>query len=283
MRKAGRADPQISELWRQIRRESAEWRRGLGRPSEARELTYDQAMEVLVDPSKATEFGTGRSSGSLFGWARAATDDEWLRMAAELATLPDEDPRWLRALHYFYGRRPFPGDPERLISVARAARLDRFRYFGKMNETERLALRAMNALAKVNHPTVRSFALELLDSSAWTSHAASLLEPNYVDGDLELLAAVFRRERSEWQRHGIGMSILRIDKRLAPAEAPPVLLMLYEHVRCGMCRDGLVGRLHAHDALPARIARECCFDAYFELREDIAEMVPGICATGDPH
>jgi hypothetical protein len=113
--------------------------------------------------------------------------------------------------------------------------------------------------------------------------AARLLAAEYVDGDLELLARVFRRERSEQQRHGIGGAILAIDEQLAPAGAPPVLLLLYEHIRCFKCRSDLLALLHAHAALPAAIAAECCFDAEgYMVRELIAKLVPGACTgSGD--
>lgn len=277
MQDAGRADPRIRNLWSQLRQEEAKWRQDLGKRSEQPSLTYEQVNEILANPEVGKAFGAGHWSNSLRNWAKTATDDEWRRLAAELSDLPGDDPRWQRAVRYLYNGRAFPGDPHRLIATVQAARLDRFRYLVEMDFTERLALRAMNALAEVTHPAVRSFALEMLKTSRWTSHAASLLAANYEDGDLELLAAVFRRERSEWQRHGIALSIRQIDERLAPAEAPAVLLLLYEHVRCGMCRCGLVERLHAHDALPSLIAEECCFDAYFGLRERIAEIVPGVC------
>lgn len=241
-------------------------------------LTSAHVKEILADPEKGREVGAGHWSSLLRNWTKTATDEEWSRLAEEMAALPDDSHCWRRAVRHLYGRRAFPGAPDRLISIVRSVRLDRFHYAYRMSGAERHALSSMNALAKITHASVRSFALELLKTSAWTSHAASLLELNYQDGDLALLAAVFRRERSEWQRHGIALSIRDIDERLAPAEAPPTLLLLYEHVRCGMCRCGLVERLHAHDALPIPVAAECCFDAYFGLRERIAELVPGACA-----
>lgn len=273
---AGRADPRIKKLWTAVREEEAKGRQDRGQRRDHPTLTYEQVKQYLANPD-ADDW-----SNSLKTWRRTATDDEWRRLAAELADLPDDDPRWPRAVDRLYHFRAYPGDPHRLIATVRAARLDRFRYYTKMNDTERLALRSMNALAQMTHPAVRSFALELLETSAWTSAAASLLERNYVDGDLELLAAVFRRTRSEWQRHGIAISIRNIDERLAPAEAPPVLLFHYEHVRCSMCRYHLVELLHAHAALPAAIADECCFDADFGVRKRIAKLVPGACTgSGD--
>ena len=106
-----------------------------------------------------------------------------------------------------------------------------------------------------------------------------LLAPEYVDGDLELLATAFRRERSEQQRHGICGAVLAINQQLEPVEAPPVLLLLYENIRCLECREDILVRLIDHAALPSAIAAECCFDADVMLREQIAELVPGACAS----
>jgi hypothetical protein len=106
--------------------------------------------------------------------------------------------------------------------------------------------------------------------------AAGLLARDYVDGDLQLLATAFRRERSEDQRHGIGVAILAVEHHLPPAKAIPVLLLLYEHTRCHECRADLIELLHGHAALPA-IAAELCFDADVVHRERVAELVPGAC------
>ena len=126
----------------------------------------------------------------------------------------------------------------------------------------------------ISNPTVRSMGLEILEYSALPSHGASLLEANFEEGDLKILSGAFRKARSEHERHGIAMSIREIDKRFSPAGASSVLLMLYEHVRCGVCRKQTVERLHAHGSLPASIANECRFDAYLPLRQTIAELVP---------
>ena len=211
-------------------------------------------------------------------------------MAEELAALPDDDRRWQHALDWLYDRRAYPGDPQRLIATMRGARLDRYPtnpYNAYIPTTERVALDALDALAQLTHPAVRSFALELLETSKWTGvaagllarrhGAAGLLAAEYVDGDLELLATAFRRERSEQQRHGICGAVLAINQQLEPVEAPPVLLLLYENIRCLECHEDLLVSLIDHSALPAAIAAECCFDADIVLREKIAEWVPGTC------
>jgi hypothetical protein len=294
MRDAGRADSRIKALWTDVRQRVAQGRQDQEASSDPPPLAYEQVQPYLAwpgsDPPDWDPFGL-----ALDGWRREAPDDEWRQMAEELAVLPVDDLRWQHALDWLYGRRAYPGDPDRLIATVRAARLDRYPtnpYNAYIPTTERVALDAMQALAQMTHPAVRSFALELLETSKWTGEAARLLARDfwpaagmlageYVDGDLELLATTFRRERSEQQRHGICGAVLAIDKQLEPVEAPPVLLLLYEHIRCFECREDLLVRLIDHAALPAAIAAECCFDADIVLREKIAEWVPGACAGSD--
>ena len=283
MRDAGHVDPRIKTLWKQLRQDEAKWRQPAGARPDHPVLTYKQVNEVLANPAMLKVFGGNHPSSALGHWAKTTTDDEWRRLCTELASLPDDNVCWPRAVRFLFNRRPFQGNPQRLITTVRAARLDRIRPAAYNETSDQHARYAMNALTQISHPDVRSFALELLATSKWTSYAASLLETNYIEGDLEVLAAVFCRERSEWQRHGVAISVLRIDERFSPAGAPAILRMLYERVRCGMCRLHLVECLHAHGALPASIAEECCYDAYFDLRERIAELVPRACGDPDGH
>jgi hypothetical protein len=294
MRDAGRADPRIKALWTAVRRRVEKGRQDWKASSHPPPLTYEQVKQFLAWPGSDPP-DWDPSGSALHGWMTNAPDDEWRQMAEELAALPDDDLRWQHALDWLYDRRAYPGDPHRLIATIQTARLDRYPtnpYNAYIPTTERVALDAMNALAQMTHPAVRSFALELLETSKWTGVAAGLLVRDhwdakglrageYVDGDLELLVKAFRRERSERQRHGIGGAIIAIDQQLTPAEAAPVLLLLYEHIRCFECREDLLVRLIDHAALPAAIAAECCFDADIVLREKIAEWVPGACAGSD--
>jgi hypothetical protein len=294
MRDAGRADSRIKALWTAVRRRVEKGRQDWKASSHPPPLTYEQVKQFLAWPGSDPP-DWDPSGSALHGWMTNAPDDEWRQMAEELAALPDDDLRWQHALDWLYDRRAYPGDPHCLIATIRAARLDRYPtnpYNAYIPTTERVALDAMQALAQMTQPVVRSFALELLETSKWTGEAARLLARDfwpaagmlageYVDGDLELLATTFRRERSEQQRHGICGAVLAIDRQLEPVEAPPVLLLLYEHIRCFECRADILVRLIDHAALPAAIASECCFDADIVLREKIAEWVPGACAGSD--
>lgn len=282
VRDAGRTDPRIKRWWTDYRHEEAKRRqeRAERRQAEAERppLTYAQVKQYLAGDDSVL---VGGLLNPLHTWRKWAPDDEWRRLAADLADLSYDDPRWQLAVDTFYQYYAYPGDPHRLIATVRATRLDRYRPSPPRNDAEFHAVIAIKALARMTHPAVRSFALELLETSKWTPQAASLLERNYEDGDLELLARAFRRERSEYQRHRIAESILHIEERFAPAGALSVLLYLYEHVRSAGWRRVLLTRLHAHGALPAAIAAECCFDADFGIRERIAELVPGACAGSD--
>jgi hypothetical protein len=166
MRDAGRADPWIKALWTDVRQRVAKGRQDLEATSDPPPLTYEQVKQFLAGPDYEWTGGFG-----LHNWMESAPDDEWRQMAEELAVLPDDDLRWQHALDWLYHRRAYPGDPDRLIATIRAARLDRYPtnpYNAYIPTTERVALDAMQALAQMTHPAVRSFALELLETSKWT-------------------------------------------------------------------------------------------------------------------
>lgn len=275
IREAGQGDSRITLLWKQIRDEVNHWEKPRGsRPVEPL-LASDQVLEVLSDPCLAEKFGGSSSHAILRHWANTVDETEWANMCQELSSLPLDDARFVRAMRLLFKSRAFAGDPDRLISIVRADGIHRTHIASHLSfERDRIPMHAMIALAKIANPHVRSFALELLQDSTWRSHAASLIEANYEDGDLQLLADAFHRERNEWQRHGIGISIRSIDTKYAPPEAPLVLKMLYENVRCGLCRRDFVEGLHEHGALPDSIAEECRYDAYFDLRDLIAELRP---------
>lgn len=271
---AGQQDPRIATIWKQIQKEA---RDSAKKPRDRYQepiLSYEQVNEVLKNPGIAKSFGGSSPTSTLRNWSKVASDADWQRLCERMATLPLDDIQWRRALRYLFDRRAFVGEPNRFIASVKAFPLGANRPATFDDSLEELPRYALNALALIRHPDVRSLALELLAISRWTSHAAALLVTNYVDGDLQVLAHAFRRERREWQRHGMGISISRIDCAYAPPDAPDVLRMLYENVRCGHCRHDFVTRLHEYGALPASIAEECRYDANFDLRTLIAELAP---------
>jgi hypothetical protein len=186
-------------------------------------------------------------------WIRdaSAEDVEWA--AAELLAAQD-DKQILRFLRLFW-QRDFPEPIASLVNLVRA-------------ENERVASAAARALSRINHPDVRSLALELLSNGKRAADGVLLLKSNWQQGDFvtveNVLAAV---GEDEFEYHDLGSSILEVldHASVPPSESMRTLLSLYENDPCSQCRVDIVSKLYALGNVPAWMAEECRYDALPEI------------------
>jgi hypothetical protein len=226
-------------------------------PPDLTGVSYDEVKQAM------TERGSKHLSNSrLKYWGRQASEADIARAAADLLAEEDED-RLIAYLRVFWKRR-FPLDPGRLLDLAR-------------HPNDRLAGAAFNALSQIADSRIRAFALDLLSDDrergrrrSWT---VDLLIDNCEPGDVERIEKLLVEAPDTEEFHSIGFSALDLLESHPEAEGVAILLKLYEHGPCSLCRRRCVARLHALDAVPSWMLEECRYDANLDLRAMVAEWV----------
>ena len=222
------------------------------------------AGEPDLVPGYATlkaEVDRGARSRFPYAWTKGASREDIERAAEDLLAETDEE-KMLAYLRIFV-RRDFPGDPTRLFPLLAGA-------------NERVARSAASALARVNHPAIRSLAHRLI-AEGRHELGANLLRGSHGEGDLALFKTLLDRLASdEGAYHGIGFSALDVIEHMAerPEEARAVLLHLYENGPCSTCRGRAVDQLAAMDGIPDWLAEEGRYDAEPRIAERFRTPMP---------
>jgi hypothetical protein len=200
------------------------------------------------------EAGDGKAASLLWLWGSEASESELVRAATDL--LRESEPWRLRAYLRLFHRRRFPLDPAPLLALARSA-------------DETTAHQALYALGLVEHPAVRSLALDLL--SRGDGRGAALFVGNYEDGDYARLEQAL----SSWQDrdglHGLGFNLRKVVAAHPTPAASPALMALYERGPCALCRYGAVQLLQQVASVPSWMYAECRHDADPAIRELVGE------------
>lgn len=184
-----------------------------------------------------------------FPWIEAATNQDitWVVDALHAATSGHELGQLLR----FFWKHDFPGAPDFLISIAR-------------RPDARIANSALNALSRIRHPDVRSFALELMSERQRASDGIRLLARNWQADDLSKLeAALASVGEDEHEVHDITSHMPEVLVRVHPGSCSPASLLLevYERNPCTTCRIDVIKALAHHGCVPEWLAEEFQFDA----------------------
>jgi hypothetical protein len=125
----------------------------------------------------------------------------------------------------------------------------------------------MHALAAVEHPAVRAFALELLRRGHRLDNAFGLFEWNYLPGDhLAIMDALTAHQMDRETLHGAGLDLRKVFEDRETAECRDVLMWVYENTPCSLCRGEAVKILAASKCLPEAVIRECLDDCSVETR-----------------
>ncbi|MBY0506397.1 MAG: hypothetical protein K2X03_20930 [Bryobacteraceae bacterium] len=190
----------------------------------------------------------GRVWSAAYDWGRKAKPAE-LALAAEalLAATQEIEQGWLLVV---FGTRPFPGNPHRLIELARSS-------------NPKIASAARSALGQMSHPTVRAFAIELA-----RAEAIGLLRNNYQPGDHALILRWLRAATDYEAVHAATRHALNfLDLHRDPADDLAILRHIYEFNPCAFCREQAVSRMIKLQILLLDVAAECAFDASQEIRD----------------
>jgi len=187
-------------------------------------------------------------------WGERASDCELLKAAHGLRIATDVEMQ--RSHLAIFRRRRFPLDHEIL-----------FQFAGSSNEQIQWA--ALNALAQITAPAVRTLAIDLAQTKArWRELAINLLKLNFQPGDHEIVLDWFEAEKDMEALHTESRGLLGFWKANPSEELHNrMLLDLYEKCPCSFCREGAVSTLLERNALPEHIRAECTWDANPDIRE----------------
>jgi hypothetical protein len=212
-------------------------------------LTYDEIRDMMIATKAGIDFYAT--------WGRSAPYSEFLRAANDLHTYTNLEVLW-RCLEIFQDR-PYPFDPEPLFGWTQS-------------EHQRVTIKALKALAKIRHPSVRKFALERIKSGGKVGRVVQLLDVNYEEGDWQIIEPLTQQNADDDDYHSLGFSIFDIFDHHSTVEFKQTLLHLYEHNPCSKCRERAVERLYVLEAIPEWMREECLHDANARLRKYVAKI-----------
>ena len=183
-------------------------------------------------------------------------------LAAELVSAGDAETQ-RRCLAAFRSR-PFPGDPCRLLELARSP-------------DERVARAATVALTLVEHPPARQFAIVLVDSgSPLRTFSVDLLSRNFQPEDYRVALEWYAAEGDRYLLHWMGTGLDDLWKNHPdPASEAEMLRLRYDLGPCCFCRHRIVKRLAEIGALSADSQAECAWDANDDIRELVTSLSSG--------
>lgn len=148
-----------------------------------------------------------------------------------------------------------------------------------VSEDQEVRRAAVRALANVQAPEVRDFALRLLrergSAVLLDSEAARLFTASYEPGDHRALEAALPAEGSVDHLHGLSQDLLQVTQVQKSPELAGCLRWVYEHTPCSLCREEAVRELIEREQAPEDLLRECLHDVSGDTRR-MAEVALGL-------
>ena len=208
-------------------------------------MEYKSRVRPTSIELKARPFNSSWAS-EMRDWSTTATPEEIKVAGNDFLFNEEEEKTWgfLRILN----RRPFPGDPLRLLALS-------------YDHSERVRRAAVIALSNVTHADVRRRAHELLQSKDRFMDGTRMLVSNYEPGDLRILEDLLRQQLTDAEIHSLGFSIEYMLKKNSTVDAEGALILLYEKNPCSNCRENFVCCLIKLDRIPDWMRNECRYDA----------------------
>jgi hypothetical protein len=199
-----------------------------------------QALRELIDKQ-------GRSIYIGWSWGKKAAPEELERAALDL--LAETDIERIIPMVRIFQDTPFLLDPAPLMEWAKS-------------DDEQLYWVAQMALAEIESPVVREFALELLRGGQERDlpQAVAMLSTNHAPSDENLvLQALAQPMPTPFYRHSLCMNAKQFDEAHPSALSAELLITLYRETNCSSCRERIVSRLHDLNAIPDWIRAELPF------------------------
>ena len=185
-------------------------------------------------------------------WGQSASAEELKAAAIDLNAESNRS----RLLSYLtiFRKAAFPGPIGRLLELAES-------------DDHRLAWGAIQILATMSDPRIRSLLLRLLGEWGTCGRAVELMIGNFCEGDFSLIEQLLHETHDPDVWHSIGIGVRHLVKKHSLPESVGCLLFLYEHGPCALCRGELVEYLLKLDAMPSWMRGECMFDSDRETRK----------------
>ncbi len=212
-------------------------------------LGYDQLKPQLL----------GMSRSSIRQWGEHASAENFNR-AAEGLVATQEVKDQLAHMAIFIGKA-FPLDCQTLLALA-------------ASEDEKVAWVAVIVLGQIKHPSVREFALHLIESKAIARGGAiQLIVRNFQSGDHELVMGWFQAEQDRETLHTMNIGLRQLlDQHPNQSVEVQILQAIYNRGPCSFCRGCAIQRLLELNALTVDQRAECAYDA----NQEIQQMVAGV-------
>jgi hypothetical protein len=209
-----------------------------------RDFRYDRVAKEIESRKGNLSIGILRS------WGLRASDEDLARAADDL--LAETRHEYLLSYVRIFDGRRFPLDPQRLMDLARSDDRD-------------MSWAALKALWHVDHPGLRDLAMELLEKRICDG-VLGLVAHNYSEGDHARIEAVLCENWNEEQVHSVGYDLREVFEENETPDCQRLMLWVYEHTPCALCRHHAVRILLTNEVAPAWMIRECCYDSDEETR-----------------
>jgi len=187
-----------------------------------------------------------------FRWSRSASDEELRQLADRL--FRESDPARIKRYLQVFRRGILAHFDARFLELADHPDRE-VRWF------------AVGVLDEYCDPAIRGLALSRLQNSRFEDGEIRLLEKNYEVGDHELIESLTSLVPVGDHLHSFTMGVLDIYEANETQDAIRLLLFVYEHTPCSLCRERSVKQLLKQDALPDWVRNECPYDASEDVRE----------------
>lgn len=216
-----------------------------------------KSPKVSTPPKSYVEF-KATSTDDSFGlsyWGQTATKSDLELVGHDL--VKENDPIKVASYLRLFQRIPFPLEPELL-----------FRFM----DMERpswvlLPVMTLSALALIEHPSIRDFALDLINNDNYSGSAVRLLAQNYKEGDWELIESLSEKLKDSDEYHDFGRSVQDVFEKQPSPSATQTLQNIYYNNPCSFCRERIVAILHEIGGLNSAMLNECRYDSNQDIRE----------------
>jgi len=205
--------------------------------------------EIKVHIGKTTQYV------NTFQWGETAEAQDLIDASNDLIQLNDPKLIW----HYLkiFTRAPFPLDPKHLF---------RFMDVEYPHSYFSIPSVTLSVLSQLQHPSVREFALQLIEKGEWAERAVRMLALNYEANDWKMIEVMSTQTLDIESYHDLGYSVQDVFKQHPDPDAAQTLLNIYNYGPCSTCRRNILLMLKSIDALD-EIKAECLYDSNEDIRE----------------